>query len=58
MTSIKQSTLYPHTTGDKPFHLVLQELGYRCVEDVYDTEDFKIYCIGDDVWKVERTDHE
>jgi hypothetical protein len=58
MTLTKQLKPFQPITSDMPFHLVLQELGYRCVEDVYYIEGFKIFCIGNDVWQVERTDHE
>jgi hypothetical protein len=48
-----QSMQSQHTSS-KPFHLLLQELGYKCVEDVYYGDGLKIWTIGNGVWKIEK----
>jgi len=53
MTWMKQLTQLPPTSS-KPFHLVLQEKGFKCVEDVYYGEGLKLWCIGDGVWRIEK----
>ena len=48
-----QSMQSQHTSS-KPFQLVLQELGYKCVDDVYYGDGLKIWTIGNGVWKIEK----
>jgi hypothetical protein len=34
--------------------VLLQELGFKCVEDVYYKDGLKLWTVGDGVWKIEK----
>jgi hypothetical protein len=48
-----QSTLSQHTSN-KPMQVLLQELGFKCIEDVYYKDGLKLWTVGDGVWKIEK----
>lgn len=54
MKQLKQSLPTLNRPTTKPFHLLLQEKGFKCVEDVYYGEGLKLWCIGNGVWRIEK----
>jgi hypothetical protein len=34
--------------------VLLQELGFKCIEDVYYKDGLKLWTVGDGVWKIEK----
>jgi hypothetical protein len=48
-----QSTLSQHTSN-KPTQVLLQELGFKCIEDVYYKDGLKLWTVGNGVWRIEK----
>lgn len=54
MTWMKQLTQSQLTSSKKPVHLLLQEVADKCVEDVYYVDNYRIWAIGNGVWRIEK----
>lgn len=54
MTWMMQLTQSQLTSSKKPIHLLLQEVADKCVEDVYYVDGYRIWAIGNGVWRIEK----